>query len=131
MRIGTALNHRDRASQSLRSLFRTAPMYYSSHDNLMNQYRVISDSIAHCPVWVKSFVEGQYRLLSDLHYDHLEFCYIQDTGDNTPPILFSTAKDTLKRSTEEFYKAGKGCDLGKLQSNFFYRGIGDSYNKPY
>ena len=94
----------------------------------MSAYEKITASIAHCPVWVKAFVEGQYRLLSDLHYDNLEFCYIQDTGDNTPPILFSTHKDTEKRSTDEWYEAGKGAELGKLKSGFFYR---DTYNKPF
>ena len=41
--------------------------------------------------------------------------------------LFSTHRDSTHRKTEEFYSAGKGSELGKLESAHVWKGT----DKPY
>lgn len=62
------------------------------------------------------YILGYYRGIRDVmhhnHYQHLEFCFLIDG------TLFSTSKQTNKRSLEEFYATGKGYDLRSYPCNF-------------
>lgn len=65
---------------------------------------------------MRGFVSGYCRALDNARYrNDLEFCYVENG------ILFSTNKDSLHRSTEEFYAAGRGCELPYLQSGHYWR----------
>lgn len=65
---------------------------------------------------MKGFVSGYCRALDNARYaNDLEFCYMQNG------ILFSTHKESIHRKTEEFYAAGKGCELGDLPSGHYWK----------
>jgi hypothetical protein len=65
---------------------------------------------------MKGFVSGYCRAWDNARYrNDLEFCYLQNG------ILFSTHKDSIHRKTEEFYAAGKGCELGDLPSGHYWK----------
>lgn len=65
----------------------------------------------------QGFVRGMCRARDNrIVRDLVEFCYVENG------ILFSTHKDSTHRKTEEFYTAGRGCELGNLPSGFFWKG---------
>jgi hypothetical protein len=67
-------------------------------------------------VFMKGFVSGYCRALDNARYrDDLEFCYLKDG------ILYSTHKESIHKSTEEFYSSGRGCELGSLPSGHYWR----------
>lgn len=73
-------------------------------------------------VYLHGYVQG----LIDAKREYIareltEFCYLQNG------ILFSTHRDSTHRLTEEFYSAGKGCELGRLPNGLYWRGS----DKPY
>lgn len=52
----------------------------------------------------------------------VEFVYRSTDG-----ALFSTSKNSTHRSTEEFYSAGRGCELGNMDCAHVWRGT----DKPF
>lgn len=53
----------------------------------------------------------------ELHRDHLEFCYRDENG-----VLYSTHRASTHRRTEEFYAAGRGCELSRMPSTHVWKG---------
>jgi hypothetical protein len=74
------------------------------------------------PRHVREFLRGYYEALNELVWREMEFCYRDAAG-----TLFSTHRDSTHRKTEEFYSAGKGSELGKLESAHVWKGT----DKPY
>jgi len=58
---------------------------------------------------------------ADNYARHLEFCYLGADGTK-----YSTRKGAA-RSTEEFYAAGRGCELGSMPSGHFWIENGKPY----
>lgn len=71
--------------------------------------------------YVKGYVSGLLAMHRAALRSKVEFCYVKNG------ILFSTHKVSVHRSTEEFYSAERGCELGKLPCAHFWRGS----DKPY
>lgn len=51
-----------------------------------------------------------------------EFCYRDSSG-----IIFSTHKDSIHRTTEEFYASGRGCELANMECAHVWKGT----DKPF
>jgi hypothetical protein len=73
---------------------------------------------AKAPEWVHTYVQGYEACIVDgLYRNELEFCYVGPDG-----TMYSTHKETTHRSTEEWYAAGKGHELGNLPAGHFWKG---------
>ena len=65
--------------------------------------------------YLRGYVQGLTDLRRDMLYRaHLEFCYVGADGTR-----YSTRKGAA-RTTEEFFTAGKGSELGKLPNGHFW-----------
>lgn len=72
----------------------------------------------------QGFVSGVIQVYSDcLFQKDLEFCYKVDG------VLYSTHKESVHRSTEEFYQRKAGHELGKqgVFSGFYWKGTDQLY----
>lgn len=125
MKVSTALNHRDRAISAIRDIWSSARIYHSTHDDILKRLRSVNDSIAHCPAWVRGYVDGYDKALFDANWQYLEFCYAQIIDGET--VLFSTHKDSTHRKTEEFYNSGRGHELSTLEGRHYWKGT----NRPF
>lgn len=67
-------------------------------------------------------VSGYIAARHDDIWEHVEFCYRDESG-----TLFSTHRDSTHRKTEEFYAAGRGCELGKLEGAHVWKGTDRNY----
>lgn len=65
----------------------------------------------------RTYARGYLQALLDALWSEVEFCYRDASG-----TMFSTARDTARRTTEEFYSTGRGCELGKLESAHIWKG---------
>lgn len=65
--------------------------------------------------FMQGYVYGCVQTNRELLWKDLEFCYLVD-GE-----LYSTWKQTCKRSTEELYKAGLGWKLQPLNGEFYWK----------
>lgn len=119
MNLSTAINHKNRATTQIIDLWHYAKTGKMSHSEILDKKETITKSIAHCPVWVKSYVIGRYDALYDqCFHQELEFCHI------VKKVLYTTSKlDTGKPKTERLYKKGLGGYLSKNNNSaFFWRG---------
>ena len=65
--------------------------------------------------YLQGYVQGLIDLRRDaLYLTHLEFCFVGADGTQ-----YSTRKGAA-RSTEEFYSAGRGCELNHLPKGHFW-----------
>jgi hypothetical protein len=72
--------------------------------------------------YLQGFVRGMCRARDNrIMRDLVEFCYVENG------VLFSTHRESAHRKTEEFYSAGRGCELAGMPSGFFWKGT----DKPY
>ena len=72
--------------------------------------------------WFCGYAAGLIAAARSANYaQHLEFCYVEND------VKFSTHKASSHRSTEEFYSAGRGCELGSLPSGHFWKKSGKPY----
>lgn len=76
-----------------------------------------------------AFMQGYVRGLihsedSRLMREDVEFCYLQGG------VIFSTHRTTVHRTTEEFYSAGRGCELGALPRGFYWKGTDKPFTLP-
>lgn len=70
------------------------------------------------PHWLRMYAKGYFAANRNMIYrDYLEFCYVDSEG-----VFYSTHPDSQHRKTEEWYKAGKGSNLGKLPSGHYWKG---------
>jgi len=60
--------------------------------------------------------------LNALWYKEVEFCYRDEAGQ-----IFSTHKQSAHRSTEEFYAAGRGVELARMECAHVWKGT----DKPF
>lgn len=68
--------------------------------------------------YIDGFVHGMTTVLREgLYRNELEYCYVDTDG-----VLYSTHRESTHRSTEDWYKAGKGAELYKLFNGHFWRG---------
>ena len=72
--------------------------------------------------WTQGAVCGMIQYASNSLWEQVEFCYRDAQG-----TIFSTEKDSIHRSTEEFYASGRGCELGEMECAHVWRGT----DKPY
>ena len=70
MRIEKALDKRDRARESYRSIFRSAASFGTVHSKMLEERRVVLDSLAGCPSWVKSYLSGIWDELQNQAYSN-------------------------------------------------------------
>lgn len=69
------------------------------------------------PEYYRTYANGYIKAkINDIYRHHLEFCYIDDDGS-----LVSTHKGTKHRSTEEFYQAGRGVELGDKEAHHYWK----------
>lgn len=82
MKIDTALNHRNRATQRVIANYRCAELAHYTFSQMLDDHSHVLKSISHCPYWVKAYVEG-YRdaLTKDHNRNKLEFCSVLKEGD--------------------------------------------------
>lgn len=72
--------------------------------------------------YLKGYVQGVIETeRENIMQNEVEFCYLVDD------VLYSTHKETSKRSIEELYKANKEHLLSNAPHNFYWK----SSNKPY
>ena len=71
--------------------------------------------------YFSAYARGVARALYEKHYDYLEFCYIVDG------FLYSTSRETKKRSTDELYNTNRGLELHDAPANFYYKDSNTSY----
>lgn len=75
------------------------------------------------PVWLSGFVQGiAHELRERIMEEEVEFCYRNEQGD-----IFSTHKTSTHASTELFYAAGRGSELGDMECAHLWKGT----DKPY
>ena len=72
--------------------------------------------------WTQGAVCGMIQYASNSLLEKVEFCYRDAQG-----TIFSTEKDSIHRSTEEFFDSGRGCELGEMECAHVWRGT----DKPY
>ena len=72
--------------------------------------------------WTQGAVCGMIQYASNSLWEKVEFCYRDAQG-----TIFSTEKDSIHRSTEEFYASWRGCELGEMECAHIWRGT----DKPY
>lgn len=73
------------------------------------------------PAFVQGYVFGLLAAHRAAQWSKMEFCYVENG------ILFSTHRESVHRSTQEFYSSGRGCELGKLPCAHFWKGT----DKPF
>lgn len=89
MKIGTAINHKERAISRLRGCYGMARIMGLTSDELNDRIMTqVFNPIAKCPEWVKAEVRGYWRALHDKAYENdLVF------GVVTNSIFYSTHSD--------------------------------------
>lgn len=63
--------------------------------------------------YVAGYCDAKYSEL----WGKVEFCYRDAAG-----VIYSTHKQSVHRSTEEFYAAGRGSELGDLECAHVWKG---------
>ncbi len=116
MKTSTAFNHRTRAEQAIRELWTSARIFSQPHSELLERKIAIFATVAHCPTWVKSYLEGYYRCLMDMNYQNLEFCY------NLRGVLYSTHRDSDKPGTDRLYKKNLGAYISRHKGAHYWKG---------
>ena len=114
MRIETSLNHRQRAGTAIADLWSAARIYKMSHEDILKRKKEILSTIAHCPQWVKEYVNGQDSVYFKMHYQHLEFCYLVEG------VLYSTYKKSTRPTTEHFFSRDMGHVLSDAPNAHYY-----------
>lgn len=71
--------------------------------------------------YMKGYVTGLVAMCNKEMYNHVEFCYEINN------VLFSTHKDSKRRTTEEFYTNGRGHELLDKQGYFYYKNSDTKY----
>ena len=74
--------------------------------------------------WTQGAVCGMIQYAHNSLWEKLEFCYRDSEGN-----IFSTGKDSVHRSTEEFYASGCGCELGNMECAHVWRGTDKAYTE--
>lgn len=72
--------------------------------------------------WTHGSVCGMIQYAHNSLWQQVEFCYRDNEG-----TIFSTEKNSIHRSAEEFYAAGRGCELANMECAHLWRGT----SKPY
>ena len=72
--------------------------------------------------WMQGAVAGMVHYTRGMLWQNMEFCYRDDNG-----VIFSSEKDSIHRSTEEFYAVGRGCELADMEDAHLWRGT----DKPF
>ena len=73
--------------------------------------------------YLSGYAEGFYNAhMEHVWRDQVEFCYRDVDG-----VLYSVWRESTHRLTEEFYKAGRGCELGNMECAHVWCGT----NKPF
>lgn len=116
-------SYESRAVQRIRDIVSTGRIMRRTHTNIH------SDAMAALAVMPKrmtktehAFARGYLRALLDGLWQEVEFCYRDSKG-----VIYSTAKDSTHRKTEEFYSSGRGHLLGDMESAHLWKGT----DKPY
>lgn len=117
MRTDTALNHRNRVANDLRSLWSHAETFHLSHKEILERKEEIMATIAHCPQWVRQFCRGYDQAIFDVALkDKVETCYLVDG------ILYSVMKNTDKKKTKDIINRGEGHRLRDITPHLYWRG---------
>jgi hypothetical protein len=114
MDVKLALLKRDRALVQIRDLFSRARFYGLSHSEMCDERNAINERMGKVPRWVKAFLDGYWQAETNrLYVDALEYAYVGEDGTR-----YSTRKDA-PRTTEEFYRAGRGSELQHMLNRHF------------
>lgn len=70
-------------------------------------------------MYLKGYVQGAIDAYREQMWQELEFCYRVDG------VLYSTYKQTTKRSIDELYKANRANDISNSVGNFYWKDRND------
>lgn len=114
----------------IRDIYRSAEAFKWPQSEILERISKLYEELAtrtpsgarRYSVYLAGFAQGYNRALSDALWQKLEFCYRDHSG-----VLYSTHPDSKHRKTEEWYKADRGAELGKLPGAHVWKGT----DKPF
>lgn len=117
--------------QRVDSVYSSAKLFHKSseeireyiHNNITQEVlSVTPKGRKRYSAWMRGYVAGLVAMCNKEMYNHVEFCYEVDG------VLFSTSKDSNRRTTEEFYTSNRGHELLDKQGYFYYKDADVKYH---
>jgi len=118
-------------SAAINDTFNSARQFGLTHDELLKRVKAIADELnTRTPAGSRRYSEYEAHYANgyiaarqdDIWQLYTEFCYRDSAG-----VLYSTHRESTHRKTEEFYAAGRGAELAKLEGSHVWKGT----DKPF
>jgi hypothetical protein len=117
------MTHRSIAITRIRDIVSTGRIMRSTHSEIHDKaLAMLAAMPTRFTVGDRTYVSGYLQALLDSLWSEVEFCYRDASG-----VIFSTAKNSAHRMTEEFYASGRGCELVDMECAHLWRGT----DKPF
>jgi len=123
MDISRSLKLRDKAMSRIYDAYACAKIYHSTSAQLFEAEQTAMKTVAACPQWVKTYLQGARLVLFDqLWRNDLESCYELDDH------LYSVRKDSVHRTIDALINAGQDHMLSGIECHAYWLGTGRRFS---